>query len=621
MLRSKNLNTTRIQIHGLCCAKELAQVEKVLVNTQGVCGVRVNPVNFQAHITHDGSFDPAGQAIVALGYRWNPVSDGEAVPVATPYPLLLGLLLALAGWLAHLPYLYLASALVCGAPTLVAGGRSLARFGFDMNALTSLAAVGAVALGDWAEACAIMFLFSLAQWLEKKASARTQTATRELLKLHPAQARRLDDQMVPIEQVEVGQELKVLAGERIPLDSVVVSGQSSVDQSSLTGESRPLEVGPGSSLYGGTVNQTGGLVIRVERSQNESTLARIIQMVEEAQSRKAPLQRSIDRFAAVYTPVVLLAATALAFYTRQLGAADAEAIYRGLTLLVLACPCALVISTPVALVTALGQASRHGVLVKSGAALELVARLRGLALDKTGTLTHGRLAVTSVETSGDWTEQEVLCRAAAVESFSEHPIAQAIRERARGLEVPPASDFLAHPGRGAEAEVAGLRLRVGKPSFFEDAQPEAGPDTLVLVGTPTRVEGVIRLADTVRCEAKRVLHQLNHQGIEQVVMLTGDHHGAALQVAEQVGLKELRADLLPGQKLEHIRELQQRLGNTAMVGDGINDAPALAQADVGVAMGLAGTDVAIETAQVALMQDDLGRLVYVRGLASRTMQI
>ncbi|MGE0495388.1 MAG: heavy metal translocating P-type ATPase [Vulcanimicrobiota bacterium] len=615
------MNTTKIQMHGLCCANELAQVEKVLGHTQGVYSVRVNPVNFQASITHDGDFNVAAAAIEALGYGWKPVRDGQSIKVATPYPLVLSLLLALAAWLAQQPSLYLVSALLAGGPTLLAGGRSLARFGFDMNALTSLATLGAVALGDWAEASAIMFLYCLSQWLEKKASARTQTATRELLELHPTQARRPDDQLVPVEQVVVGDRLKVLPGERIPVDAVVVSGQSTIDQSSLTGESRPVEVGPGSSLYGGTVNQTGGLLIEVERAQADSTLARITALVEEAQSRKAPLQRAIDRFAAVYTPLVLVAATALGVYTHWQGATDGEAVYRALTLLVLACPCALVISTPVALVTALGQASRHGVLVKSGAALELVAQLRGLALDKTGTLTHGRLAVTSVETTGQWTEQEVLLRAAAVESFSEHPVARAIRHRADGLELPVAHDFQAYPGLGAEALVGGQRLRVGKPRFFDHDPHESGDETLVLVGTPDRVEGRIRLADTVRCEAKRALHQLSRQGIRQVVLLTGDHQGVARRVADQVGLQEVRADLLPGQKLEHIRDLQQRLGSTAMVGDGINDAPALAQADVGVAMGLIGTDVAIETAQVALMQDDLGRLVYIRQLATRTMAI
>ena len=542
------------------------------------------------------------------------------------------------------------------AITLVVSGIGFARAGLlalksgraDMNLLMSVAAIGAAALGEWAEAATVVLLFAFGGALQAYTLERARAGIRSLMNLAPntALVRRADstgglpmmrEVRLPIEDVMPGETIIVGPGERVPLDGVILSGISSVDQSAMTGESVPVDVEKGSEVYAGTINGGGALEIRTIHAHNDTALARIIHLVEEAQARRAPSQQLVDRFAAVYTPVVIAGALMMAFAPPLLFAQPfSEWIYRALTLLVVACPCALVISTPVSIVSALGAATRHGVLIKGGATLEVLGRVRAVAFDKTGTLTEGRPQVVSVEALGG-DEKGLLLKAAAAESRSEHPLARAVvhaaREARNGSPLPQAEDFMALPGMGARAQVGGETVYVGSPRLFNDRGIElngagakldalqAKGNTAVLVGNERDVEGVIALADRPRPDAKGAVAALKSAGIEHIIMLTGDNPRTAAAIAGQVGVDEWQAELLPEEKVHAVAGLVKKYGKVAMVGDGVNDAPALATATVGIAMGVAGTDAALEVADVALMSDDLSRISFAISLSRRAVRI
>ncbi|OHD70843.1 MAG: cadmium-translocating P-type ATPase, partial [Spirochaetes bacterium RBG_16_67_19] len=506
----------------------------------------------------------------------------------------------------------------------------------DINVLMTLAVVGALAIGDWLEGATVIVLFALANLLESLSMERARRSIKALMDLKPLTARvRRDgvERELPVSEVEVGEVVSVRPGERIPLDGTVTEGASAVDQSSITGESMPVDKDVGDGLYGGTINGQGYLELRVSRPAADTALARIIHGVEEAQSRKAPSQSFVDRFARVYTPAVVLAAILLAVLPPLvLGQAWGVWFYRALVLLVVACPCALVISTPVTIVSGLARATREGILMKGGVSLENLAAIPVFAFDKTGTLTEGRPRVSGVhplggaQGAGDAEDQtaetEVLMAAAAVEARSEHPLAGAIlaHARERGLTPPEAGEFQSLPGRGASAVLDGRRLFVGNHRLFEEmgwcAPPveallerlESEGQTAVLVGRDGQVLGAVSVADRPRRDARRALAELKRAGVRHTLMLTGDNRATARAVAAELGVDEVRAELLPQDKVEAVRELAARHGGVAMVGDGVNDAPALAAATVGIAMGAAGADAALETADVALMSDDLTRL-------------
>ena len=509
----------------------------------------------------------------------------------------------------------------------------------DMNLLMTIAVSGAVVIGEWFEAGTVAFLFALSLALEAWSIGRARRAIARLLDLAPPTARLVEitgEREVHPSEVEVGARVAIRPGERIPLDGRIVSGSSSLNQAPITGESRPVDKGVGDDVFAGSINGSGALEFETSSRAEATMLAKILRLVEEAQARRSPSERWVDRFAAIYTPCVFGAAVAVALLPPLLtGASFAEWGYQALVLLVIGCPCALVVSTPVAIVAGLSAAARSGVLVKGGAFLEAPARLRAVAFDKTGTLTHGRPVVVEVVALSGHDEREVLERLAALEANSEHSLAAAIREYAtqKGIAVAAARDFQAIQGKGAVGLVGGRQFWVGSHRFLEERAQEtpevhaklesisASGRSAVVLGNESHVCGIVAVADSVRPNAKAALEELRRLGIETTVMLTGDNQGTAEAIGREAGVTEVRAELLPDEKVAAIEALVAKYGKVAMVGDGINDAPALASASLGIAMGGGGSDAAIETADVALLSDDLSRLPWLVRHSRKTLAI
>jgi len=556
-----------------------------------------------------------------------------------------GWLAAFAGWPAWSLVGYLFAIVLTVASPARRALAALRIWVLDINVLMVIAVVGAGALGEWLEAAAVIWLFGIAEWLERRSLERSRHAIRALMTITPESAtvRRPGegDVTVGVDDVVPGDLVVVRPGERIPVDGVVAAGNSSVDQSPVTGESWPSEKTAGDTVFAGTVNGTGALDVTASRAASDSTLARIVRLVDRAQRDRAPVQSFVDRFARRYTPVIVVLAVGVAFLPPTFAAGPAgwtEAFgvwsYRALALLVVACPCALVISTPVSVVSGLTAAARAGVLIKGGSHLERLAAIRCVAFDKTGTLTHGRVTVTDIVGVDGRSSDGVLSVAAALESRSEHPIGRAIVTRARqtGIAFGPGEGFRALPGLGAEATVAAEPAIVGSHRLFEERrlctpdlhvridEVEGRGATPVLVGHGGAAVGVIGLADELRETGRETIEGLRTSGVTHVALLTGDREAAAAVAREATGADETLAELMPEEKVRHLDRLRRRHGPVAMVGDGINDAPALAAADVGIAMGAAGSDVALETADVALMSDDLSRLPFAIRLGQRTLR-
>lgn len=515
----------------------------------------------------------------------------------------------------------------------------------DINLLVVIAAIGASIIGEWVEASAVVFLFGVAEWLEGWADRRARRATRALLELAPQTARMMRDGRlveVPVDQVGVGKIIAVASGMSVPLDGVVVTGESSVNQAPITGESVPVDKRAGDPVFAGTINGEGSLEVQVTKAAGDTTLARIIRLVTEAQEQKAPTQRFVDVFARYYTPTVTVMAL-LIFLVPPLAMDGAWSVwlYRACVLLIIACPCALVISTPVSIVAGLTALARRGVLVKGGAHLETIGRLKALAVDKTGTITEGKPKVQGVEPVGSATESDVLRIAAAIDDHSAHPLAKAVVTHAheRQIAFPRAENYQARSGRGAEGRVDGHDYFVGNHRFTHElgvcsedverrlaAIEERGLSVVVVGHRPHdgckgEVLGIIAIGDTLRPNAKAAVAGLHAAGVVEVVMLSGDNQRTADYIARQVGIDVARGDLLPDQKVEAVKALREKHGVAGMVGDGVNDAPAMATASIGIAMGAAGTDAAIETADIALMQDDLGKIADSIRLGRRTLGI
>ena len=631
----EGLQRTVVRVAGMDCASCAATVEKRVSQLPGVHRAVVNFAAGRLDAEHDPglALEEIEKAVRDAGYGVERAQEVEgplfwrtprAISVfASALLFVLGLTLGLAGApeVASVAA-YLGAIVVGGVPIFRAAIGGLRARHMDMNVLMSAATVGAVGIGEWAEAASVVVLFAAGNALQVYAIDRTRGAVRALARLAPDEVlvRRGDsERLVGASEVAVGETVVIRPGERLALDGEVVEGRTTVDESPVTGESTPVEKGPGDAVYSGSLNGGGGVLVSVVREASDSTLQRIARLVEEAQATKAPAEQFVDRFSRLYTPIVVAVAVILAVVPPVLGGEFGTWFYRALALLIIACPCALVISTPVTVVSGIGAASRRGILVKGGAALEAAGRLKALAFDKTGTLTEGRPVVSRVVPLDGRDETDVLRLAAALERRSEHPLAHAILTAADGANLPQVAGFRSVAGRGAEGEVGGKGYLIGSPRLFAERgialdgatealeAVEAMGETPVILGSEEAPMAVIGIADAVRPDARATLESLREAGVGELVMLTGDAEAPARRIAEELGVG-YRARLLPEQKVEVVRELVSKHGDAGMVGDGVNDAPALAASSVGFAMGAAGTDVALETADVALMQDDLPKL-------------
>jgi len=513
------------------------------------------------------------------------------------------------------------------------------RFSPDMNLLMTVAITGAIALGEWFEGATVAFLFATSLALEAWSVGRARRAVAALMSIAPptARVRRAAGEVeVPVAEVAPGEIVIVRPGERIPVDAKVVKGETDANQAPITGESMPVAKRPGDEVFAGTINGDGAIEIESTKPAADSTLAKIIRMVGDTQARRAPSEQWVERFARIYTPVVFASAIAVALLPPLLGGGLWEPwIYRALVLLVIGCPCALVISTPVAVVAALAAAARNGILVKGGAHLESPATIVAVALDKTGTLTHGRPEVVHVEAMSGHDERELLEIASALEGNSDHPLAKAIVAHcsAKGIAPRAAEDLKAIQGKGLTAKIGGKEFWLGSHRYLEErgeetpavherlvALSEAGR-SVVVMGDGSHVCGFIALADGIRPEAKTAILEMKALGIQHVIMLTGDNAATAKAVGASVGIDEVRAELLPEDKVTAIEALVTKYGRVAMIGDGVNDAPALARSTLGIAMGAVGSDAAIETADIALMSDEIGKLPWMIAHSRRALGV
>ena len=631
------------RVEGLDCNDEVVILERRLKPIAGVEAISADVVGQRLRVSYDAAkLNTAAMvdAVAEAGMRmWleheEPRAQGADVAArfwltaASGAALAAGVGAGAAGAESISIAAYVAGTIVGGVlPARRAAGALRART-VDINALMVIAAAGAVAIGEWREGASVVFLFALAQWLEARTLARARSAIRALLDLSPRDAlvrRGGVDRRIPIDEVTVAELVIVRPGDKVPVDGLVAAGHSDVNEAPITGESLPADKGPGAEVYAGTINGHGALEVTVTRVGRDSRVARIIHLVEEAQARRAPIQSFVDRFGRVYTPAVIAAALALAIVPPLAGAPASDWIYRALVLLVVSCPCALVISTPVSIVAAVSAAASRGVLIKGGAALERLAAVRAIGFDKTGTLTAGELEVAAIDPVAPFARDEVIAAAAAIEAHSTHPVARAIVAAARhaGVGWPAASGVRATPGLGIEGAAGGRAVAVGSARLLASRglPLPAGLNTAsgsVFVIIDGRVAGRMALADRPRPNAREALELLRAAGVRRIVMLTGDEPGAAQRVASEVGVDEYHAAQLPDQKHAAIEALRARWGSVAMVGDGVNDAPALAAADVGIAMGAVGSDVALETADVALMSDDLLKLPFALRLARATL--
>lgn len=660
-----------LRIHGLDCADEAIPLREALQSRPGVRELSFDLLRGLMIVEHDEatiSRDDLLAAVASIGFRAElncevcPV-DGSAseprrgwrsfVTVTSGVLLAAGIVVQglTGGWPALLgasespppilaKALFIASAIIGGSIVLPKAWLALRRGRLDMNVLMTAAVAGAIGIGEFSESATVAFLFAVSLALEAWSVGRARRAVEALMKLAPDTARVLSPDGSEIErpasEVNVGDTLVVRPGEKFPLDGRVRKGETTVNQAPITGESVPVPKQPGDEVFAGTINQDGAIEVETTKRADDSTLARIIRLVTDAQRKRSPTEQWVETFARYYTPSVMgLAVAVMLLPPLVAGASWSYWFYQGLVLLVIACPCALVISTPVSFVAALASAANQGVLVKGASFLEVASKLKAIALDKTGTLTAGRPEVKEVVALSGHTEHEVIEIAAAIEARSQHPLAEAIVRHAESLGVKPkpAEDFQAIGGKGATAKLDGETVWIGSHRAFEqrgEETPElhermeelaARGYSVVVIAAHEHVCGLIALGDAIRPNAKEALAAMHRAGIERLIMLTGDNSGVANKVASEVGLDDVRAELLPEDKVTAVEELVSRHRIVGMIGDGVNDAPAMARASLGIAMGAAGTDAALETADIALMSDDLSRVAWLIAHSHRTLRI
>ncbi len=566
------------------------------------------------------------------------VPEKEKLPSAPKEPfwkryalLGLSLLFLISGYIFSENILFASAILLGGFPLFKTGLKNLFSLDFDMKTLMTIAIIGAAIIGEWSEGAVVVILFAISEVLEGYSMDKARDSIRSLMEIAPTEALVVRDgkeMMLKAEDIEVGDIMLVKPGQMIAMDGVIMEGASSVNQAAITGESVPVEKAVNDEVFAGTLNEEGFLKIKVTKLCEDTTIAKIIHLVEEAQAEKAPSQQFVDRFAKYYTPAIMAVAALVAVVPPLLFTAGwQEWIYQGLAVLVVGCPCALVISTPVSIVTAIGNAARNGVLIKGGSFLEEAGALKAIAFDKTGTLTKGVPVVTDFVNFSD--DEDLLGKAAALESMSQHPLAAAIVKKSGSVHF-QVEGFTSLTGKGIKGTINGTEYRVGSLKMF-DTIPEDilnqitalqnQGKTVMMMGTETEILALIAVADEVRENSRAVVERLHQLGIEHTILLTGDNSATAGAIGSQARVTAIEAELLPQDKLNFIKKLTSQYGRVGMVGDGVNDAPALAAATVGIAMGGAGTDAALETADIALMNDDLKKLPFTIKLSRKTLQI
>ena len=639
------------RVDNLSCANCAQKFENNLKKLPNVEEVKVNfgasKVAITGQVTED-EIDSAGAFDGITVQRSSEKKEEKRIPIYKKREnvvALIALAYVILGYITSYVYpdntfiptlFFLIAIVVGGAEIFIAGFKNLAKLEFDMKTLMTIAIIGAAIIGEWKEAAVVVFLFAVSEALEAYSMDKARQSIRSLMDIAPPSAIiKRDGELVEVltEEIQINDVLIIKPGEKIAMDGVVITGKSSINQAAITGESIPVAKEVGDEVFAGTLNDTGALEVRVTKRVEDTTIAKIIHLVEEAQAEKAPSQQFVDRFAKYYTPAIMLIALLVAVVPGLVTGDWATWIYQGLAVLVVGCPCALIISTPVAIVTAIGNAAKQGVLIKGGIHLEELGHVNAIAFDKTGTLTRGIPEVTSVKME-QFDGIKPLEYIAAVEADSQHPLADAVLSYAHvnNLEIPHSSNFQSVTGKGVIAEVEGKKVQIGSIRWISEetqvsqtTQDEMNllqlqGNSLIVAAIDGKFAGYIAIADQLREEAVTVLQSLKKLGVKHLFMLTGDAKPTAQAIAEKLPLTDVKADLMPADKLIEIKKMKEDY-HIAMVGDGVNDAPALAAASVGIAMGGAGTDTALETADVALMADDLEKLPYTMKLSKKTLSI
>ncbi len=639
---SKWLEKT-INVEGLDCADCAKKLEDKIRLADGIAEAVLSYATGRLHLRYNGSLAAVYDIIQKQGYRTSKEKTHAAGDLVRRH-IILAVISAAALLLATIfvridsfyVNVFLLIALFSGGyVTFKRSFNAIAAKQFDMNVLMTVAVAGAIFIGEWWEAATVAFLFSASNALESYTAARNRKSIRDLMITMPDTAHLLtgdDYETVAAEEIAAGEEILIRPGERIPLDGIVVSGSSFVMEAAITGESMPASKEKGHGVFAGTLNGNGSLRVRVKGTAYDTTLAKIVALVEEAQLRRAPTQRFIDKFASIYTPAVIGIAAVLTIGGPIAMGGDWHLwLYRGLALLIIACPCALVVSTPVSIAAALTNAARNGVLIKGGAHLETAGSISAIVFDKTGTLTKGTPAVQEIKAFNSADENSILQISASLEAHSEHLLASAVRSYAKRRELSflPVSNFSVYPGKGIEGTVEDVHYILGSLDFLLERGISSkvynclDTDMATPVGLASdgKLYGIILISDNLREKSASVLTELRSLGITRLAMLTGDRSGVATLIASGLNLDDVSSELLPEEKEDAVQSYKKKYGKVAMVGDGINDAPALAAADLGIAMGISGTPVALETADVALISDELNKLPFLIGLSRRTMKI
>ncbi|MBO1511080.1 heavy metal translocating P-type ATPase [Metabacillus bambusae] len=643
-------NIKTFNIEGMDCGSCAKSIENHLNTLPSVKNVSVNFSTGKMKIEHSGSVEDIMTEVSKIGYKALLQSNKKSIQTVknkneNGLVILSGVLIAL-GFIGSFNGISTLMSVILYAIAMVISGYKPVKSAFyalksrslDMNVLMSAAAIGAALIGEWLEGATVVWLFAIGNYLQTKSIERTRNSIRNLMDLAPPEAWvQVGSEIIkkPVEEITVGNIIIVKPGDKIPLDGVIIQGESSVNQAPITGESIPVDKEIGDKVYAGTINEHGSLEIKVTKLVEDTTISKIIHLVEEAQEQKAPTEAFVDKFASIYTPVVFILALAIMVLPPIFGFGTwGDWFYKGLELLVVACPCALVISTPVAIVSAIGNAAKNGVLIKGGTFLEKTGAITAIAFDKTGTLTEGKPKVSEIK-SLTVSEEELLSIAFTLEDYSTHPIAKSIVGYANEIGIQPKNGemFKSIVGKGVQATIEGNIFYAGNLKLFEEMNVSLEDvkkhvqdiqnkgKTVVIIGTQIQIIGIIAVSDTIRETSASALKELKLSGVNQTVMLTGDNKGTANTIASEANVNRYFAELLPEDKVDAIKKLQNEGHKVAMVGDGINDAPALATADLGIAMGGAGTDTAMETADIVLMADNLDKLPHTMKLSRKALTI